>query len=255
MSKRKKIVVGAILMGITLAGLTSAPYIDRFLAIAIASVMSVSLTVWALSGNVQKNATALVLILPALFTLGVSLFWFLLPTTLLARLPVLVIYSIGMYAIMLTANIFCVSVVRSIALLRAAKSVSFVMTLFSAFFLYDALFSIKSSIVVNSMASFLIAFLLSLPVYWSVLLTPKVDREVVVSSLITSYLMAASAVALYFWPATVAVSSIFATSSLYVLIGLTQAHLDKRLFVSTTREYLLVGAVVFLTMLASTRWR
>lgn len=255
MSKRKKIVVASSLMSLLLLGLTQAGGLDRLVAIAIASILSVSFSGWALSGSIRKDATRTTLILPALFTLGVSLFWFLLPSEPLAQVPVLVVYGLGLYAIMLTANIYCVSVSRSIALLRAAKSVGFVMTLFTTFLLFDALFSLRASFLVNVLVSIALGFLLVLPSLWIVKLEPKISKDLVLKSFFIAFLIAQTAGVLYFWPTTVAVSSIFITSVVYVALGTMQAYLDERLFSSTLREFLIVGAIVFTTMILSTRWR
>ena len=62
------------------------------------------------------------LTLPTLFTAAVGLFYFLLPVRWLTRLPVVILYSIGIYALLLTENIYNVAAERTIALFRAAHS-------------------------------------------------------------------------------------------------------------------------------------
>ena len=59
---------------------------------------------------------------------------------------------------------------------------------------------------------------------------------------------------LFFWPVGVIVGSLFLTILFYILLGIGQSELEGRLFSQTVREYLTVGAVVFIFMLFSTSW-
>jgi hypothetical protein len=60
--------------------------------------------------------------------------------------------------------------------------------------------------------------------------------------------------AIFFWPTSVVVGSLFLTIALYLLLGLGQAKLEGRLFSQTVREYLTLGILVFLGMFLATRW-
>ena len=190
-----------------------------------------------------------VLFLPFLYTLGVGLFWFLLPSSLIARVPVIIVYAVGIYALCLTANIFTVGAIRTIALVRAAKGVGFVLTLFTAFLLYDGILSLRLGALLTSM----MIYIVSLPLYyqglWSVKLEKEVDRQVLVMTLLLSLCGAEVAILLSFWPVTVVVGSLFLTVWMYVLLGLSQSRLELRLFFQTVREYVVVGVLVFLAMI------
>ena len=61
-------------------------------------------------------------------------------------------------------------------------------------------------------------------------------------------------VALYFWPVTVVTGSLFLTVVVYMLLGLTQAKLEDRLFISTVREHVTVGILVFIAIFFATHW-
>ena len=89
--------------------------------------------VWCLHEGLGRNMTLLSLILPFAFTVGVGLFWFLLPASIFTRIPVLFLYAFGIYSLALTMNIYTVSATRTIALLRAARGVGFVLTLVTGF--------------------------------------------------------------------------------------------------------------------------
>src|SRR4030042_1211151 len=78
------------------------------------------------------------------------------------RFPFLVFYGLGIYALFLTTNIYTVAAIRSIALLRAARGVGFVLTLTTAFLLFDALLSLKTGIAITGLSIFFVSLLL----YW-----------------------------------------------------------------------------------------
>ena len=65
---------------------------------------------------------------------AVAFFYFLLPVRWLTRIPVVVLYAVGIYALLLTENIYNVAADRTIALLRAAHSVGYLLTLDNVFF-------------------------------------------------------------------------------------------------------------------------
>ena len=254
-TKRKKFVISSLLLSIGFIVINTVDIKSRFLGIGILALMTIVLFIWSLWEGLGLNMTLLVLILPLYFTLGVGFFWFLLPSAVYTWLPVVIIYGIGTYSLLLTLNIFTVSAIRTIALSRAARSVGFVLTLFTSFLLFDAVLSLKSSVYINFIAFFIISFPLFLQGLWSSLLTKQFNKNILYFSLVFSYCVSVLSVLLYFWPVTLIVGSIFLTSMIYVLLGLGQIELENRLFISTLREYLFVGISIFLVMFLFTNWR
>jgi len=254
MSKRHKFVITSLVLSLGFLGITLLDNEYRIGGIFGLSLISILLFVWTLKEGLGKNAALITLVLPPLFTLGVGLFWFLLPSTLYARLPVIVLYGVGMYVTALSANVMSVSVYKKIALARAAKGVSFVLTLFTSFLLYDAVLSLRSGIVLSTFLIFTASFLLYLQGLWISRMSRNIGREVVLYSAVFSYVTAGVGALIYFWPVSVVVGSLFLTVAMYVLLGLGQAKLEGRLFKATVNEYLVVGVVVFLLMLISTSW-
>jgi len=254
MDKRAKFVITSVLLSAGFTGLSFVGDETRFVAIAVLTAATVGLFIWSFEG-LTKSATLLVLVLPALFTLGVGVFWFLLPANLLTRFPIILLYAIGLYALGLIGNIFIVSTVRTIALLRAAKGVGFVLTLLTSFLLFDAAVSLKASIGMNILLVFTITFLLSIQALWTSRVSRELERVVLLYSLVFSYALPAVAALLFFWPVSVVVGSLFLTVGMYVLLGLGQARIEGRLFANTSREYIIVGLMVFLAMILATAWR
>jgi len=90
--------------------------------------------------------------------------------------------------------------------------------------------------------------------YWAVLLEKKFSWDLLITSAVSALTMGEIAGALYFWPVTVVVGSLFLTVSTYMLLGLGQAKMEGRLFAATAREHLTVGAFVFIAMFFATHW-
>lgn len=255
MSKRQKFVLTAFLLSGAFWATASAESINRVVGISLISIASVILFAWSLSDSLRKDATLLLLILPAMFTFGVGSFWFLLPSVALAHAPIIILYGLGIYALALKSNIVTISRIRTIALLRAAKSVDIVIRLFTSFLLFDAIFSLKTSLFINLFLTFITAFLLFLPSMWISYLSSKLTKELILHVLSYSYIITMLCLFLFFWPSSVVVSSLLLTSATYVLLGLGQAYHEGRLFKETVREYVVVGIIVFVAMALSTSWR
>lgn len=255
LSKRQRFVITSISLatGFLLIGNLDNDW--KFLGIAALSALTALLFFWSLKEGIGLNATALTLILPAFFTLGVGLFWFLLPSTVFTRLPILILFGVGIYVLCLTMNIFSVSAVRTIALARAAKGVGFVLTLFTAFLLFDAILSVRASIFLSLILVALVSFPLFLQGLWVSRLKLQIEKKLLVYSAISTLSLSIIYVLLFFWPVSVIEGSIFLTVGVYMLLGLGQVQLEGRLFKQTVREYLLVGSFVFLILLLLTSWR
>lgn len=254
MSKRKKFITSSLVLAL---GFIAIQFLDnkyRFPSIGVLGLLNIALFIWSLRESLAMDMTLLSLILPFMFTLGVGVFWFLLPASIFARIPIIVFYALGSYALFLTSNIFTVAAIRTIALLRAARGVGFVLTLITSFLAFDALQSLRAPIYINPISVTLVSFPLFLQGLWSVTLETKFSKELFIASTLFSLVVGEIAFNLFFWPVTVVVGSLFLTVSVYLLLGLGQAKFESRLFYQTIREYLLVGILVFIGMFLSTHW-
>lgn len=254
MSKRRRFIVASILLSLGFVGIQFLNDQNRFWAIGLLGFATLVLFVWSLWGTLGRNMTLLTLVLPTLFTLGVGIFWFLLPANIYTRIPIVMFYGIGIYVLLLTMNIFTVSAIRTIALLRAAKGVGFVLSLVTSFLAFDAVFSLRTEPYWLSILVFVLSFPLYLQGFWTVLLEKSISKDLISLSLASSLVTAEVGIALYFWPVSVVVGSLFLTVFFYVLLGLGQAKLDERLFSSVVREHLIVGTLVFIAMFFATHW-
>jgi len=254
MSKRKRFVITSLVLSLGFLAMQFVSEQFRFLSIGILGLLTVGLFIWSLKEGLGKNLTLLTLILPTMFTLGVGFFWFLLPSSVFARIPIVIFYGLGIYGLCLTSNIYTVSAIRTIALLRAARGVGFVLSLITSFLIFDTILSLK----VDAWISTLLAAFSSIPIFlqglWSINLEEKLGKEAVLMTLVSGLVIGEVSLSLFFWPVTVVVGSLFLTVAVYVLLGLGQAKFEGRLFVTTIREYLTVGLLVLFGMLIATRW-
>lgn len=255
LSKRQRFVITSLVLTVGFLLIGNLDNDWKFVGIAGLSVISVIMFYWSLREGIGINATVLTLILPSLFTLGVGLFWFLLPSTLFTRIPILLLFGIGIYALCLTMNIFIVSAIRTIALARAAKGVGFVLTLFTAFLLFDAILSIRANILLSILLTSMASFPLFLQGFWVSRLRPGFEKKLLVYSGVSTLSLSIIYTLLFFWPVSVIEGSIFLTVGVYMLLGLGQVQLEGRLFKQTVREYIVVGLLVFLILLTLTSWR
>lgn len=255
MPKRKKFIVTSILlsMGFVAVQLLGDQY--KFLAIGLLTIFTALLFAWSLKEGLGRNMTLISLILPSLFTLGVGLFWFLIPSSVFLRLPLILIYGLGIFALVSSQNIFVVAAVtKSIPLLRTARGIGFVLTLFTSFLIFDAIISLRTWIFLSAILTGASSFLIFLQGLWHITLEVKMSKESLRLSLIYSVIVTELTVSLYFWPVTVVVGSLFLTVAVYILLGLAQSMLEGRLFAKTIKEYIGIAAAVLIGLFLGTRW-
>lgn len=254
MSKRRRFVATSIILSLGFVAVQLLTDQNRFWAIGVLGILTIILFVWSLFEGLGRNMTLLTLVLPTVFTLGVGTFWFLLPANIYARIPIVIFYGIGIYILCLTMNIFTVSTIRTIALLRAARGVGFVLSLITSFLVFDALLSLRVAIYILIPMVAVVSFLVIFQGFWSVVLEKKFAPEIFRLAIVSTLIMTETAAALFFWPVTVVVGSLSLTVTCYILLGIGQSKLEDRLFSSTVREYLVVGVLVFIAMFFATHW-
>jgi len=253
-SKRRRFVLTSVLLSIGFVGIQFLTDQNRFWAIGALGLSTTLFFAWSLWEGIGFNMSLLTLVLPTAFTLGVGIFWFLLPANIYTLIPIVIFYGIGIYILSLTMNIYTVAAIRTIALLRAAMGVGFVLTLITSFLTYDALLSLRSPIYILIPLVFVVSLPLYFQGFWAMTLEKEFSKELLFFSVIASIVTTEIAMALYFWPVTVVVGSLFLTVTFYMLLGLGQAKLDDRLFQVTVREYLIVGTLVFGAIFFATHW-
>lgn len=254
MTKRTKLVITSLFLSLGIFGVQLVDVEARYQAIGLLAGFAYGLSAWSFFEDLKGVEWFTVLILPVMYSVSVSLFYFLLPERLLSKLIILTGFGVGMYALLLTENIFNVAAIRTIQLLRAAHAVGFLLTLVVAFFLWDTIFSFRMMPWWNAIFVLVTSLPLVLSSLWSVNLENGLSREVWRNSLGLSWILFCLAMAISFWPVTIIMASLFLVTGLYVSLGLLQHKLSGRLFNKTIKEYLWVGMVVLIITFLLTRW-
>lgn len=254
LSKRQKLAIAALVLAIGVLGIQSVEVEARYQAIGLLAGVAYGLSAWALFEDLKGIEWLTVLILPVMYPVSVALFYFLLPVRILTRVTILGLFGIGMYALLLTENIFNVASIRTIQLLRAAHAVGFLLTLMVAFFMWDTIFSFRLAPWTNGLLVFITSLPLVLQALWSVNLEGKITAKIWQNTLALSWSLGSLGLMISFWPVTITVASLFLVSGLYVGLGLVQHSLSGRLFRKTVEEYLWVGATVLTITFLLARW-
>lgn len=179
----------------------------------------------------------------------------LVPVRWLTRVPVVALYAVGIYALLLTENIYNVAADRTIALLRAAHSVGFLLTLITYFLLVQTVMAFRFPFYVNAFFVGIISFLLVLQSLWSVVLEENISRRVVDLSLAIAVVLTELSWLFSFWPTQSTLIVLMLTTTLYSTVGMAQQYLVEKLYKKTVTEFFSLSVIVFVIIILATHWR
>lgn len=255
LSKRQKIIVASILItiGFIFATRTINLFTVHYRIILGLSVLSYILSLWALWEGMNKLKAFILLILPLMFTLAFTSFYFLLPIRWLTRLPAAIVFGMLCYPLLLAQNVFNVASERTIPLYRAASTVTLLFTLLTAFLSFSVIFSFRLTFYWNTLAVILVSFPLFLQMLWTIEMD-KLTSRVLIYTLILSTLVGEFALVLSFWPLVSVTWALLLSTLMYVLLGVLSQFLRERLTVRLLWEYAGIGITVLLfTIIVSLR--
>ncbi|MFZ5376748.1 MAG: hypothetical protein ACOZAN_03735 [Patescibacteria group bacterium] len=245
MRRREKFVIVAVLLSLCLLGIQYVSLDWRYLAIGIFSILTYLFSAFALSEDLQRHEWLTILPFPVLYGTAVALFYFLLPESVISRVSITALFGVGMYALLLTANIYSVAKGRNIQLLYAAQAVGLFFTLLTSLLFSNTIFSLKLPFYGNGLLIGLVHFPVILMSLWSTTLEEKVSRQVWWFSSLLTLVLVEFAVLVSFLPMPVWNLSLFIMAMMYIGLGVMQSFLRGRLFQRTINEYTLVGILVF----------
>jgi len=256
-NKRRLFIVATLIITVLYFLSQLAPFELRYQAILILTAVSeiYFFLVFRKVAKKKKNALSATF-LPISFLVGISLFSFLFFQGLIWQIVFLLIFAFGLYTLFLIENLFLVSAeFKSVPLYRAASTVSFLLTLISAFFLFDVLFSFRLAAWFNGLAVALISFFLLAHFFWATKLSESVKGNNLILSSVFSLIMGEMSIAISFWPVGVSKASLYLVSLFYVFGGVAEAFCRQRLFKKTIWEFFWVGLGTFLALFLVTSWR
>lgn len=254
-TKRQKLVIsaGALSFLLFLSEFISKGNLMLETAIVL-PLLTVFLLFLALKNDINLKLSYPVFILPFFYTLAFILFYLLIPSRLLSRVFTMVIYGSGLYSLFLTQNIFSVSSIRTINLLRSARIVSFIITVVVLFLLASVIFSFNLPFYYMLPLIFLLIFLLNFQSFWAYSLDVKMLKEVFIYTFFNSLTITELSLILTIWPVNKIIYSIFLTGMFYTYSGLSHFWFERRLFKGILWEYVWVGFLSILVLLFFARW-
>ncbi|MFH0937627.1 MAG: hypothetical protein V1808_05055 [Candidatus Daviesbacteria bacterium] len=254
LDKRQKIVVTSVILSLGLLSTQLVPFYLTYRFILGLTILAYFFSLWALWEGINKLKGIILIILPTLFTLAVSSYYFLLPVRWLTRLPVAFLFGLVFYTLLLSQNVFNVASTRTIPLYRVASTTVFVLTLITAYLLFNVMFSFDMLFILNGLGFFLISLPLVLQVIWSIEMEGLTGLNIVYSVVI-ALLVAEVGLALSFWPISNAMASLMLATVLYMTLGITTHSFRDRLSRGVVWEYSGWGILIFLIALITTSWK
>lgn len=251
-SKRQKFVLSVLILSV---GLFIAEYVvgrSGVILVLILSFLTSFLLYLSLRDDLKENFTPQVLILPFFYTLALGLFYLLVPARLLTRFAMTFLYALGLYSLFLSENIFTVSAIRTIQLLSGARTISLVLTMLSYFFISNVVFSFHTNLFITLGLVALYTFPIVLHSVWTYAQEKSLFSQVFWVLTITICLIEVAAF-LWFSQGSPTVLALFLTAIFYVILGLTHAWFERRLFRGVILEYFWVTIIsfIFLTLFSS----
>lgn len=254
LTKRVKISITTILLTVSLFAF---PMVEDRLKIYFLSALvlgSYLLSVWSIYQDLEGFEFITLFVLPTLLTLSFGLFINQYKPITEVRLLLSIVYGIVLYTNLLAENIFNVSAERNIPLLRAARTVGYLVTLFVAFSFFSLLFGLGLSWWFLSIIAFIVGSLLFSQALWQIELEETFSRELVINSLAAGFLVGQLAAGLSFWPLDPPKIGLAMTALVYVLLGIMQHMIKKDLTKRAAIEYIFVGFSVFFLLFVTTNW-
>lgn len=254
LSKRQKFVLSVILLslGIFLSTFSSGIYLLFFALIL--SLLTIVFLFVSLKEDIKGTFFYPIFILPFLYTLSLALFYPLLPIRILTRVILTSLFTFGLYSLFLTQNIFAVSAIRTINLLRSARIVSFAITILVLFFTTNIVFALRLPIFISPFIIFIYTFLLNFQSLWVYSFNREFLGEAMLLSAFISIALVELSLILNLWPIDASIYSIFLTGIFYTYSGLIHAWVEKRLFRGVLWEYIWVGFLSVLILIFSSKW-
>lgn len=254
LTKRQKISISSVILAVGIFFLPTLEPANRFYLLTGLIFASYFLSVWSIFGEFTPTELVSLFVLPVILTASFGLFQSRFAVSTLVRLILALTYIVTMYTILLSENIFNVSVERNIPLVRAARTVGYLATLFVAFAFFTLLFGLRLSGFIFSAISGLVAAFLFAQGLWQIELKETNLWTLGYFSFVAGALIGEVSLALSFWPLEPPKVGLALTAAVYVVLGILQHHLRTDLKFRTLFEYLFVGAAVVFLLIISTNW-
>lgn len=254
LTRRQKIIISSLLLATGLFSISSIDTSLKAYLTVIVIVVSFFLSAWSIYGKFSWLDLVNLFVLPTIFTASLAIFLGEFELSLPMRVIFCVVYIVVMYTILLAENIFFVSTERNIPLVRAARTVGYLATLFVSFAFFTLLYGLRPNIFVFSGLVFFISSLLVAQGIWQINLRDTDVRNQIISSLVAGFLIAQTSLAFGFWPLDPPKIGLVITSWVYVFLGILQHQIKEDLTKMIIFEYVFVSFMVIVLLFTTSSW-
>ena len=257
LGKRQKIIISSVLLSILLLSTGFLPiyiYISyKFYYVLFFAVAGYLLSLWSLWEGLNRVKSFTLLALPTLFTLAVANYYFLIT---LRWLIILIALGFGaiFYTLLLSKNIFNVASIRTIPLYRVASVVSFIISGITAFLIFNIILALNLPFYVNTISIFVILFLLSLQLLWTIEMD-TISSLIIVYSAIIALIVSEVSLALSFWPTFRPMAALVLAITFSVYTGILMEHLRDRMGRGVVKGYLIWQILAVVLVFITTSWQ
>jgi hypothetical protein len=254
LGKRQKIIISGLLLATGLFLIPQTEASNQLYLIISVIAASYLLSVWAIYAQFSKFDLINLFVLPVVLTASFALFFGRFETSIEVRSILSVVYVVVMYTILLAENIFNVSTERNIPLVRAARTIGYLSTLFVSFAFFTLLFGLGLNIFLFSGITFLVSSLFFAQGLWQINLKEIDLGKLTTYSILAGLAVGEVALAFGFWPLNPPKVGLAITAFIYVLLGLLQHHVKEDLTRRLVFEYLFVSVMVVFLLFVTTSW-
>ncbi|MDO5561640.1 MAG: hypothetical protein Q4G02_02605 [bacterium] len=250
MRRRERFIFWSVALGVLLWLIQLVPLEWRYWAIAGFGLAVYFISALALREDLQLREWFVILPLPALYSLTIASFYFLLPSNFWSMIFVIGIFVLGAYSIFLTSNIFSVAKGRTIQLLNAAQTIALFFAIVISLLGSQIIFSFNLPFYFNALAIFALHLPLVLTIVWSVNLEEKISLKLWQLSFFSALLMGELAAVYSFLPMKTWNIALLLMSIFYLILGILQSYLREKLFRQAITEYVLLASFIFIMSVA-----
>lgn len=249
--KRKRFAVSTAVLSTYLFLITYVPYHVALFHIIPLLFLAYGVTYIGILEDIEGVEWSQLFTLPLVLTVSALLFYYLLPVRLLTRVPFIITYSILLYAVFLSENIFNVGVERTLALYRAAYSVTNFVILVILLLMFTILFSFGANYLFAAFIGMIASFPLFFHSLWIANPMSVLEERVYKISALLSIILGFGIIFSSFLPLKTTIYAILNVAMAYFLIGVTQEIIQDTVFVNRIKEYVVVYGILLLFIVLS----
>lgn len=225
-----------------------------FLGLLVVLAVCIGLVLFSLWEDLAGMRYVLVPIPAVLITLATILNFLIIPMHPFFTFLFVACFAVMLYLTLLITNIFTISAVRVIPLIRAAHAANFFIVLLTFFLLAFFVVTLKLAAVYLFVIIGIAAFVPALYLYWSLQLTPRIEQSMVLAATVTAIISAEVAFALALWPVSPLLYALFVTTIVYLCVGVINQAYSNKLTRRVIIEYSVVLSFAFLLLMVTAQW-